>query len=284
MSKKAIVLGGAGFIGSSVINALLSNGYQVENWDINKPKHHAEIWTMADITKISESQKTMLQTADLILHLAGVSEISKAEKDEELAYGVNVMGTLKLVKLLNQAPKPKLLFASSIYAEGHAGGVYGRTKKAAEDIIKSYQGAYQILRFGSVYGPEASKESGLVGIISQVLNSCTVNYPGDGKEIRNYIHVDDLSDLIMQVIRDEKRWGKISIIQGQDQFDQQRLFSILEEMTQKNINVTFQQPGQHNRFSSTPLRLEELPMVIKPSIQRDFYSAVLSIMNKIQQE
>ena len=284
MSKRAIVLGGAGFIGSSVINSLVNNGYRVENWDIKKPKHLVDLWTMVDITKLNHSQAEMLQSADLILHLAGVSEISKAEQDEEFAYQVNVLGTLKLVKALNLAPKAKLIFASSIYAEGNAGGVYGRTKKAAEDIIKSYRGPHQILRFGSVYGPEASKSSGLVGIISQLLNTSQVNYPGDGKEIRNYLHVDDLSDVIVELIRDDKRWGKVCIIQGQDQFDQQRLFSILEEITQKTIEVTFLQSGQHNRYSSTPLRLEELPLVIKPTVQRDFYSAILSIMNKLKND
>jgi UDP-glucose 4-epimerase len=282
MSKKAIVLGGSGFIGRSLVLFLSDLGYVVENWDIKEPTIHQNLWKSVDLRNISVSHRDALQSADLIVHLAGISEIAKADQDEILAYEVNVMGTLKLVNLLNSAPKANLVFASSIYAEGSAGGAYGRTKKAAEDIVKSYRGPFQILRFGSVYGPNASKTSGLVGILSQLQNSSSVTYAGDGREIRNYLHVDDLVEVIHELILSEERWGKTTIIQGQDQFDQQRLFSILEEIIGAPIKVTFLERGQHNRYSSTPIRLEDIPKVIRPRIQRDFYSSVLMIMKALQ--
>lgn len=283
MSKNAIVLGGSGFIAKSVINLLLSAGFSVENWDVNAPEEHKELWKEIDITSTEHfNQMLSTQNADYIFHFAGVTEMSAAEKNEEHAYEVNVMATLRLVKELNLNPKPKLVYASSIYADGNSGGAYGRTKKAAEDIIKSYLGKYQILRFGSVYGLGASTTCGLVGLISQVINSSEIAFPGDGTEIRNYIHVDDLAEIILSLIQGSQRWNKVSMIQGVDQYDQKRLFALLEEILQRPLKMKLLSPGQHNRYSLTPLRLIEPPAVIRPNISRDFASSILQIMQNIQ--
>ena len=283
MSKSAIVLGGSGFIARSVINLLLGEGFSVENWDVNAPEEHKELWKKIDITSTESFKQTLsTQNADYIFHFAGVTEMSSAEKNEEYAYEVNVMATLRLVKELNLNPKAKLIYASSIYADGNSGGAYGRTKKAAEDIIKSYLGQYQILRFGSVYGLGASTTSGLVGLIAQVINSSEIAFPGDGTEIRNYIHVDDLAEIILSLVQGSQRWNKVSMIQGVDQFDQKKLFSLLEEIVQHPLKLTYLNPGNHNRYSITPLKLGEPPLVIRPRSSRDFASSILQVMQDLQ--
>jgi UDP-glucose 4-epimerase len=283
MSKNAIVLGGSGFIARSVINLLLSAGFSVENWDVNAPEEHKELWKKIDITSTENfNQMLSTQNADYLFHFAGVTEMSAAEKNEEHAYEVNVMATLRLVKELNLNPKAKLIYASSIYADGNSGGTYGRTKKAAEDIIKSYLGQYQILRFGSVYGLGARTTSGLVGLIAQVINSSEIAFPGDGTEIRNYIHVDDLAEISFQLLGNQERWNKVTLIQGFDQYDQKRLFSLLEEIIERPLKLTYLNPGQHNRYSISPLRLGEPPIVMRPSSSRDFASSILQIMQDLQ--
>ena len=283
MSKKAIVLGGSGFIGSALTRLLVGSGFSVENWDISEPKENKQLWKKIDISVPLDFEHQLSgQSADLIFHFAGVSEMTVAEMDVVKAYEVNVMATLRLIKQLNLKPSAKLIYASSVYADGTAGGAYGRTKKAAEEIIKSYQGEYQILRFGSVYGLGGRRTSGLVGLISQVVNKSEVAFPGDGNEIRNYLHVDDLVEIVMQLVVGKDRWNKVTMIQGFDQFDQKRLFSLLEEITQRPLKMTYLNAGQHNRYSVTPLRLNELPAVVRPNSSRDFASAILQIMQDLQ--
>lgn len=284
MSKKAIVLGGSGFIGNAVVRLLAGSGFTVENWDICEPKEYKELWKKIDISAVNDFQQHLsAQPSDIVFHFAGVSEMASAEADEVKAYEVNVMATLRLVQQLNLKAATKLVFASSIYAEGSAGGAYGRTKKAAEEIVKSYKGEYQILRFGSVYGLGARTTSGLVGIIAQILKTSELAFPGDGSEIRNYIHVDDLAEIVLQLAEGKERWNKVTMIQGFDQYDQKRLFSLLEEIIQRPIKMTYLKPGQHNRYSITPLRLGEPPAVVRPSSSRDFASAILQIMQDLQQ-
>ncbi|MGB9720060.1 MAG: NAD-dependent epimerase/dehydratase family protein [bacterium] len=215
---KILVTGGAGFIGSHIVDAYVKDGHTVviiddlSTGDIRNLNPRAEFYRedicSSDIEKIFERHKF-----DVINHHAAQINVRRSLEDPLFDARVNITGSLNLLNLSSKYNIKKFIFSSSggaIYGEPERFPItedyqpaplcpYGVAKLAVEHYIKVfaklYNFKYVILRYSNVYGPRqiSKSEAGVISIfINQILEKkeCFVN--GDGEQIRDYVYVGDV--------------------------------------------------------------------------------------------
>jgi UDP-glucose 4-epimerase len=212
---RAVVTGGAGFIGSNVVDALLARGDEVHVLDdLSRGKrenvadgariHEADI--RIDVTSVFEEVRP-----DVCFHLAAQIDVRVSVERPELDADVNVVGTLHVLEAA-RTYGTKLVFSSTggaIYgecdgpaAEDHPRAPlspYGVSKLAAEEYIAAYNrlhgSSHVALRYANVYGPRQDPhgEAGVVAIFMNALrDGSTPRIYGDGSQTRDYVFVGDV--------------------------------------------------------------------------------------------
>jgi UDP-glucose 4-epimerase len=221
---RALVTGGAGFIGSHLVDALVERGDAVmvlddlstgrrENLDGALARgaelRELDIRDSGGVTSAVEEARP-----ELILHLAAQVDIRLSVADPVFDLGVNVAGTLNLLEAARSNGLPRFVFASTggaIYGEGAGRDLplseddecqpdapYGQSKLAAERYVSLYSRLYGLsgvaLRLGNVYGPRQDPhgEAGVVAIFcGALLGGGTPRVFGDGRQTRDYVYVGD---------------------------------------------------------------------------------------------
>ncbi len=211
--------GGAGFIGSHVVDALILEGHTVEVLDDlsggfreNVP-HHVRLHTLDVRSKEAASLIREGQYAILVHHAAQM-DVRRSVADPAFDVGVNVLGLINLMEAAKDSGLKKVVFASTggaIYGEPEAGpqkethtqqpvSPYGISKLTCEKLLHFYFCEYGIpyvaLRYGNVYGPRqnAHGEAGVIAIFTQkLLAGHRVTIHGDGLQTRDYVYVGDVA-------------------------------------------------------------------------------------------
>ena len=195
--EKITILGGSGFLGS-VLSDLLSKNkkYKVTILDtkLKKPLLKNQKFIKGSILN-DKKLKEAIKGSKYVFNFAALADLDVARNRPLDTININITGTVKaLIKSKNYKVK-KFIHASSIYANSEQGGFYGSSKKAAEDYIekfwKKYKLKFTILRFGSLYGPNAGKNNGINYIIDNYLKNNSLSYKGKKSAARKYIHVKD---------------------------------------------------------------------------------------------
>jgi UDP-glucose 4-epimerase len=217
---KALVTGGAGFIGSHVADLFLDNGYEV---DIVDDLTSGKRRNLPDNARFYETGVNSQQFADLvrkgrydvIAHLASQIDVRKSVADPIKDATINILGTLNLMEALRKSEfKSRVIFTST------GGVLYGdfNTPPNAETYPKDPESPYAIsklsielylayygrvhgqdavaLRFGNVYGPRQDPhgEAGVVAIFcGRILNNRPLTVFGDGLQTRDYVYVGDVA-------------------------------------------------------------------------------------------
>jgi UDP-glucose 4-epimerase len=212
---RAIVTGGAGFIGSHVTEALLGLGDEVHVLDdLSKGKREnvpagAELH-VADIREPDAVFDSVRPEA--VLHLAAQADVRVSVEQPAYDAEVNVLGTVRILEAARRHGA-KLVFSSTggaIYgecdgpapetAERRPLAPYGTSKLAAEEYLRTYNRLYGtghvVLRYGNVYGPrqEPHGEAGVVAIFMGLLrDGGTPRVFGDGSQSRDYVYAGDVA-------------------------------------------------------------------------------------------
>jgi len=238
MSKRILVTGGAGFIGSHLVEGLIEQGFEVEVLDnlatgqLDNLKH---LWknkklhfTFGDIRN-REIVKTCLRDVEDVVHLAAVTSV-KGSIDEPLAtHDINASGTLNLLRASVDARVRRFVFASSccVYGDPHQLPIsedhpmnplspYAASKLAGEGYCQAFARSYGLdttcLRLFNVYGPrQGGGEHG--GVISKFVERLSENLPpviyGDGDQFRDFIHVRDVVEAFVTVLQGERCAGEV---------------------------------------------------------------------------
>ena len=216
---KILVTGGAGFIGSNVVDRFISLGHKVVIVDNLSTGFKKNLNPKAKFFKVDIRSKKIEEIfkeekIDILCHLAAQVDLHISAKDPIYDVKVNIEGTLNLLNNCVRYKAGKVIFASTagVYGEQSYFPVdenhpknplfpYGITKLAVEKYLqffKESQGInYIILRYANVYGPRQSSwgEGGVVAIFSQKLlrgQKAIIN--GDGKQTRDYVYVKDIVD------------------------------------------------------------------------------------------
>jgi UDP-glucose 4-epimerase len=212
---RAIVTGGAGFIGSHVVDALLARGDEVHVLDNLSSGSRDNVAAGAELHEADIRTDTADVFADvrpeLCCHLGAQIDVRVSVERPDLDADVNVVGTLRVLEAAREHGA-KLVFSSTggaIYGECDAPvpedhpraplAPYGVSKLAAEEYIAAYNRLYGSthvsLRYGNVYGPRQDPhgEAGVVAIfMNALLDGKTPRIYGEGTQTRDYVFVGDV--------------------------------------------------------------------------------------------
>jgi len=199
---KYLVTGGAGFIGSNLVDRLIENGHEVVVWDnYSTGKKENENPKVAYINEnIISCEYRVANGYDAIFHLAAEARIQPSFEHPLLTHNSNVTGT---IHVLEQARKNncRLIYAgsSSVYHDQYA-NPYSFTKMKAEEYCTLYNKIFNvpisIARFFNVYGPRQLEEGTYATVIGvfekQRREGKPLTVTGDGEKRRDFTHVDDI--------------------------------------------------------------------------------------------
>lgn len=217
MPIRALVTGGAGFIGSHITDALLANGHKVAVLDNLSTGKRGNVPAGVDFHELDvrspEAARLVREGGfDVVLHQAAQIDVRKSVADPALDAAINIVGALNLLEAVRAAAKrPRVVFASTggaIYGDfvtppnvedfpKDPDSPYGIAKLAVEHYLAYYgrihglEGA--VLRYANVYGPRQDPhgEAGVVAIFcNRLLDGKPLTVFGDGKQTRDISHVD----------------------------------------------------------------------------------------------
>lgn len=239
---RILVTGGAGFIGSHIVESYLAGGHQVtvvDDLSSGKKKnlHPKARFVKADIRDKGLARVFKRGRFHVVNHHAAQMDVRRSVIDPSFDASVNVLGLLNLLELSRTNGVKKFIFAASggtYYGECHLPAreedpphplsPYGVTKLAGEHYIRSYGSLhglkYTVLRYGNVYGPRQDPhgEAGVVAIFCQrMLVGEPVFIYGTGKQQRDYVFVGDVAHANVQALtRGEGEAINIGTGQGTD--------------------------------------------------------------------
>ena len=225
MSGKALVTGGAGFIGSHLVDRLIDDDWEVLAVD-DLSKGHLDRLAEArsigsvhfhqlDICGDEFRQAVRRFEPDVIHHLAAQSGVRPSVEDPIFDARVNVLGTVNVLLAASETDAQRVVFASSggaIYGEVPGAAAteeaaaipdspYGISKKIVEDYFRYFRDDsgvdFVMLALGNVYGPRQDPhgEAGVVAIFSRLmLDGRRPVINGDGEQTRDYVYIDDVVD------------------------------------------------------------------------------------------
>ncbi len=217
---KILVTGGAGFIGSHIVDALIEKGHKVVVLDDlssgsvkNLPRKIRFI--KLDVRSNNLGTLFLEEHFDAVYHLAAQMDVRKSVADPKFDASVNIIGGLNLLECCAKYDVKKVIFASTggaIYGEQdyfpadekhplRPLSPYGVAKLSFEQYLFYYKEIYGIdyisLRFANIYGPRQNPhgEAGVVAIFTtKFLNGEKPVINGDGKQTRDYVYVGDIVD------------------------------------------------------------------------------------------
>ena len=227
---KAIVTGGAGFIGSNLVDKLVKEGHdvividnlstgQIKNLDISKSKIE---FINIDLSNSTSELHKIFKNVDWVFHLAGLADIVPSIKEPKKYFNSNVLGTLNTLEASRKNNIKSFVYAASAscygiprkYPTSESSEIdiqypYALTKYLGENLVMHYGNIYKMpstsLRFFNVYGPR-SRTTGAYGAVfgvflAQKLSNKPLTIVGDGKQTRDFIHVYDLVEAILKVAK-----------------------------------------------------------------------------------
>jgi UDP-glucose 4-epimerase len=233
---KALVTGGAGFIGSNLVDALLARGDEVIVVDdlSTGRRENLEPGLAAGATLVEADIRDRAALEELagrerpeaIFHLAAQIDVRKSIADPAFDASINVGGTANVLEAARAAGVRRLVFSSTggaIYGEGDGQQLpltedaplapeapYGQSKHAGEGYLALYERLYGLstipLRLGNVYGPRQDPlgEAGVIAIFCGCLREGRrPTVFGDGKQTRDYIYVGDVVTAMLAAVESE---------------------------------------------------------------------------------
>lgn len=278
MYKRFLVTGGAGFIGSHLIDTLITYGYDVLNIDkldndFNLKIKEASINNHLNYKNYSLLKKDFTDTKfiktaladfkpDVIIHLAAKTDIEESVKDPETCFNVNILGTLNLLRFAAHYNVKKFIFSSSAAVYGISKKIpliedesllsplspYAVSKIAGEGLCHVYKILYPIqcicLRFFNAYGPKQPSTLLTYKFARLITQGLPVPIYGDGNHTRDFVYVSDIVKGILLAVNFKEKQYDIFNISGSSQISVLQLIKILEDEIGKKAKLEFLKPKE----------------------------------------
>jgi UDP-glucose 4-epimerase len=221
---KAMVTGGAGFIGSHLVDALLSQGavvHVVDNLSTGSVDHVPGAAALHNVDIRSGDMQDLIvrEQPDIVFHLAAQIDVQRSVQEPCYDADVNILGTVNVLEGCRKAQVKKIVYASSCAVYGDVSALidennlsvpisfYGISKSSSEAYIQAYSRlyglSYTILRYSNVYGPRQTAK-GEGGVIAIFVDRIRMNKPliifGDGEQTRDFVYVKDVVKANMAAI------------------------------------------------------------------------------------
>ena len=287
--KKIAVTGGAGFIGSNLVERLLFKGHEVtvvddlstglkSNLDLNKIAFHELSLTNRD------GLAKALIGVDAIVHLGARGSVPRSLKNPIATHDVNATGTLNVLEAA-RASGAQVIFSSSSSVYGRNGQLpkdesmwlspltpYAASKLAAEGYVQAYGAAYEVpvtlLRFFNVFGPKQRPDHEYAAVLPKwiwkAMNNEAIDVYGDGSQTRDFTYVRTVLDVIEDAInRGVRTEGAVNLAYG----NRISLLTTIEllkgHFPDLKVNFLGDRPGDVKNSQNDPVLLKKLfPSVV----------------------
>ncbi len=269
---KALVTGGAGFIGSHIVDRLLADGHEVVVLDDfstghrhNLPENNAALTIVEGDISHSETVKKNMVGIDWVFHKAAVASVPKTVNDPVGSSAVNYQGTLNLLEAARNNNVKRFVFASSAALYGDEPTLpkvetmcpvtlspYAVDKLASEFACGMYTKLYGLetvcLRYFNVYGPKQDPSSPYSGVISiftdKLKNKETPSIFGDGEQTRDFVFVSDVVEANMKAITTGDGVGEYYNIATANKITLNELLKTLCDIYDIEFNVNYGETRQ----------------------------------------
>ncbi len=269
---KALVTGGAGFIGSHIVDRLLADGHEVVVLDDfstghrhNLPENNAALTIVEGDISNPDTVKKCMTGIDWVFHKAAVASVPKTVNDPVGSSAVNYQGTLNLLEAARNNNVRRFVFASSAALYGDEPTLpkietmcpvtlspYAVDKLASEFACGMYTKLYGLetvcLRYFNVYGPKQDPSSPYSGVISiftdKLKNKATPTIFGDGEQTRDFVFVSDVVEANMKAIETEDGVGEYYNIATGNKITLNELLQTLCDIYKIEFNVNYGEARQ----------------------------------------
>lgn len=227
-----LVIGGSGYIGSSLVETLLKKGHNVSVLDVRKPISDVK-WINKDIR---DNLEDVIKGYDAVYHLAAIANARICGLFPQKACEVNILGSLNVINACMKNDIPRLLYASTTWMSGVQTGdivqenspvelsklntIYGATKLSVEGMLSAYQKEcgkpnYTIMRYGIPYGKRMWEGLVVKAFLDQAERFKKITVMGDGQQGRNFLYLDDMCEA-QELLLDKKAENKVYHLAGTD--------------------------------------------------------------------
>ena len=267
LSMKALVTGGAGFIGSHIVDRLLADGHKVIVLDdfstghrSNLPENNSALEIIEGDISNPETVRQCMEDIDWVFHKAAVASVPKTVNDPVGSSAINYQGTLHLLEAARKNKVKRFVFASSAALYGDEPTLpkvetmcpvtlspYAVDKLASEFACGMYTTLYGLetvcLRYFNVYGPKqdpSSPYSGVISIFTDKLKSKEVpTIFGDGEQTRDFVYVGDVVEANMKAITTKEGAGQFFNIATGNKITLNDLLKTLSDIYDTEFKVNY---------------------------------------------
>ena len=275
--SKYLITGGAGFIGSNLVEKIVSQGDDVvivDNLSMGKleniihfSKKHVSFYK-EDITNFNFMEKLLVsENFDYIVLLGAVASVANSVQDPQETHLINQEANLNIYEIIrkNNLKIKKLLFASSAAVYGDEPTLpkseesvirpltpYAIDKFASEKYALVYGKLYNIptvaTRFFNVYGPKQNPESQYSGVLSiikdRLVSDKVFTMYGDGNQTRDFTYIDDVIEAMLILLRDpDIKWDVYNVATGKST-SLNEIIKIFEKVANKNLKIKYESKRQ----------------------------------------
>ncbi|MDX9713892.1 MAG: NAD(P)-dependent oxidoreductase [Dissulfurispiraceae bacterium] len=286
-NKVSCVIGGSGFLGSHVADALYEAGHLVRILDrVESP------WKVDDYEMITgdmldvDTLSRAIEGCHFVYNFAAISDLDEAMVKPVETVFTNILGNVKVLEACRQHRVDRYVYASTVYVHSRDGGFYRCSKQAAEQYVEEYQRTYglnyTILRYGSLYGPRSDYHNGLWRIISRALETGVISYEGSSEAMREYIHVEDAARASVVALGDDF-CNQHVVLTGQEPMRVMDLLKMVAEILGLPQNVSFVESSNAGHYIRTPYSyLPKIGRKYVPPIHVDLGQGLLQLIGEIQ--
>jgi nucleoside-diphosphate-sugar epimerase len=263
-----LVTGGAGFIGSNIVDELVRRGNQVtvlDNLSSGKEENLAGVRDKIELNTGSIRDLGVVQAAcrgaDYVIHLAARTSVPRSVEDPLDTNHTNIDGTLNVLLAARDAKVKRLVFAASSSAYGdsetlpktetmqpHPISPYGVTKYVGELYAQVFGRVYELenasLRYFNVFGPRQDPTSQYSGVLSRFMLAVIEGKPpvifGDGEQSRDFTYVDNVVDQTLRACEASGASGKVFNAGTGQRIALNGVVKLLERVTGKKIQAMYQ--------------------------------------------
>jgi len=295
---KFLVTGGAGFIGSNLVSALVRRGDSVVVLDDFSTGKHANLAEVADRIRLVEGSLTdadgvreAMQGADYVLHQAALASVQRSVDDPVTSNAVNVDGTLNVLVAARDAGVKRVVYAASSSAYGDTEVLpkhedmppaplspYALQKWVGEEYCRIFSALFGLdtiaLRYFNVFGPRQDPASHYAAVIPIFITKMLANSPptiyGDGEQSRDFTYIDNVVAANLQACEGAPKRGQVVNIACGERFTLNDLCRSLAAKIGVDIRPRYAEPRQGDvRHSMADVRRAAEVLGWKPQVDFD---------------
>jgi UDP-glucose 4-epimerase len=286
-NQKIVVVGGSGFLGSHVADALSKAGYKVTIFDraASSWKRDDQEMVIGDILNNEEIAETIMGSY-AVYNFAAIADLDEAITKPIETARINVLGNVNILDACVRNKVERYVYASTVYVNSREGGFYRCSKQAAEQYVEQYWRSYglnyTILRYGSLYGPRADHHNGLWRVVKKALEQGTISYNGSAEAMREYIHVADAA-LASVVALGKDFCNEHVVLTGQEPMRVMDLLKMLAEILGLSQEVQFIEGDHTGHYIRTPYAYQpKIGRKYVPPLHVDLGQGLLELIYEVQ--